>query len=117
MSNKINHWCIICGKGYHACDSCDSVRSFTPWRALADTVEHYQIYMVIKQYNSKLITKSEAKAMLINIDLTEINSFKDSVKTILKEILKEDAPARKSSKKKIIEEVIEESATESDTEE
>ena len=117
MSNKINHWCIICGKGYHACDSCDSVKSFTPWRAIADTVGHYQIYMIIKQYNSKLITKSEARAMLKNLDLTDMESFKDSVKTTLSEILKEDVLIRKSNKKKVVEEDIKESTVESDTEE
>ena len=117
MSNKINHWCIICGKGYHACDSCDSVKSFTPWRALADTADHYKIYMVIKQYNSKMITKNEAKTILENIDLTGMNSFKDNVKTVLNEILKEDVTTRKSSKKKAIEIVVEESTTESDAEE
>ena len=117
MSNKINHWCIICGKGYHACDSCDSVKSFTPWRALADTADHYKIYMVIKQYNSKMINKNEAKTMLSNIDLTGMDSFKDSVKSVLNEILKEDVPARKLNKKKVVEEVIEQPTTESDTEE
>ena len=117
MSNKINHWCIICGKGYHACDSCDSVKSFTPWRTLADTADHYKIYMVIKQYNANVIIKEEAKAMLANIDLTGMKDFKESVKKVLDEILKEDVPVRKSSKKKTVEPVVEESTTESDTEE
>ena len=107
MSNKINHWCIICGKGYHACDSCDSVKSFTPWRAIADTVDHYKIYMVIKQYKSNLITKEEARAMLLNIDLTGMGNFKDSVKKRLDEILKEDVPVRKQSKKKAVKDIVE----------
>ncbi len=117
MSNKINHWCIICGKGYHACDSCDSVKSFTPWRALADTADHYKIYLVIKQYNSKMITKNEAKTILENVDLTGMDSFKDSVKDILNEIFKENSSVRKSNKKKVVEEVAEEPVAESDTEE
>lgn len=116
MSNKINHWCIICGKGYHACDSCDSVKSFMPWRILADTAEHYKIYMVIKQYNSKMITKNEAKTMLSNIDLGGMDSFKDGAKSILDEILKEDTPSRKPNKKRAAEEIAEESVTEIDPE-
>ena len=117
MSNKINHWCIICGKGYHACDSCDPVKSFTPWRTIADTIDHYKIYMIIKQYNSKMITKTEAKNMLTNIDLTGIKTFKDNVKTTLNEILKEDGFGRKSSKKKATEEVTVEPTSEINTEE
>ena len=116
MSNKINHWCIICGTGYHACDSCDSMKSFTPWRAIADTVDHYKIYVIIKQYKSNLITKEEARNMLLNIDLTGMENFKESVKNRLNEILKEEIPIRKQSKKKIINDV-EEPVAEIDTEE
>ena len=106
MSKKINHWCIICGKGYHACDSCDEIQSFTPWRKLACSPEHYKLYI--------LITKEEVKSMLVNIDLTGMKDFKESTKKVLDEILKEDIPVRKSSKKKIAETVAEESTTESD---
>ena len=116
MSNKINLWCIICGTGYHACDSCDSMKSFTPWRAIADTVDHYKIYVIIKQYKSNLITKEEARNMLLNIDLTGMENFKESVKNRLNEILKEEIPIRKQSKKKIINDV-EEPVAEIDTEE
>lgn len=119
MSKKINHWCIICGKGYHACDSCDEIQSFTPWRKLADTPEHYKLYILLKQYNSKLITKDEAKSMLANIDLTGMETFKESAKVVLDEILKEDTPTRKTSRKKVVEEVADNEPiiTESDTEE
>lgn len=117
MSKKINHWCIICGKGYHACDSCDEIQSFTPWRKLACNPEHYKLYILLKQYNANVITKEEAKSMLANIDLTGMKDFKESTKKVLDEILKEDIPVRKSSKKKAVETVIEESTTESDAEE
>lgn len=117
MSKKINHWCIICGKGYHACDSCDEIQSFTPWRKLACSPEHYKLYILLKQYNSNVITKEEAKSMLANIDLTGMKDFKESAKKVLDEILKEDIPVRKSSKKKTVETVVEESTTESDAEE
>lgn len=87
-----------------------------PWRILADTAEHYKIYMVIKQYNSKMITKNEAKTMLSNIDLGGMDSFKDGAKSILDEILKEDTPSRKPNKKRAAEEIAEESVTEIDPE-
>ena len=64
-----------------------------------------------------MINKNEAKNMLSNIDLTGMDSFKDSVKSILDEILKEDAPVRKLNKKRAAEEIVEEPTTEIDAEE
>lgn len=87
MSKEINHFCIICGKGYHACDSCDEVKTFTPWRSLTDTIEHFQLYMVLQDYINKRITKAEAKKELSNFDLSEKDSFKDSAKNAINEIL------------------------------
>ena len=102
MAKEINHWCVVCGKGYHACDTCDEIKSFTPWRALTDTSEHYKIFLVLKQFNNKLISKDEAKAMLANIDLTGRETFKESAKNVLDEIFKEEPVARKISKKKSV---------------
>ena len=51
MSKEINHWCVVCGKGYHACDSCNETKSFTPWRALTDSIEHFKIFTVLKDFN------------------------------------------------------------------
>ena len=71
MSKEINHWCVVCGKGYHACDSCNETKSFTPWRSLTDTIEHFKLFTILKDYNNKLIDKKEAKKMLSNIDLSD----------------------------------------------
>lgn len=104
MSERINHWCIICGKGYHACDSCSEIKEFKPWRTVTDTVQHYQIYAVIKEYNGKLIDKKEAKTMLNNIgvDLKQVSAFKEDVRNVLNEILREEKTAAKSAKKTVV---------------
>lgn len=100
MSNKINHWCVVCGKGYHACDSCNETKSITPWRSLTDTVEHFKLFTVLKDYNNKLIDKTEARKLLSNIDLSGKDSFKDSAKNVLEDILKEDIVEPKKMKKR-----------------
>ena len=100
MSNKINHWCVVCGKGYHACDSCNETKSITPWRSLTDTVEHFKLFTVLKDYNNKLIDKTEARKLLSNIDLSGKDSFKDSAKSVLAEIYKDDVIETKTTKKK-----------------
>ena len=106
MSNKINHWCVVCGTGYHACDTCDEIKSFTPWRALTDTVEHYQIFLILKQFNNGIIDKEEAKSMLSGLDLSKRDTFKESAKNVLNEIFKEEAQTRKSVRKKSVEDTV-----------
>lgn len=87
MAEKINHWCIICGNGYHACDSCNEVKTFKPWRSLTDTIEHYKIFCVLKEYTDGFISKDEAHAALMNLDLSGRETFKDGAKKTINEIM------------------------------
>ena len=100
MAEKINHWCVLCGTGYHACDTCDEIKSFVPWRKLTDTVMHYQVFTVLRDYVNKLISKAEAKEMLSRLDVSDRDNYKDSAKKVLDEIFAEDNVARKNSKRK-----------------
>lgn len=100
MSKEINHWCVVCGKGYHACDTCNETKSFTPWRTLTDSIEHFKIFTVLKDYNNKLIDKKKAKELLSNLNLSDKDSFKDSSKKLLYEIFNEEAIERKVVKRK-----------------
>ena len=68
----------------------------------AGTPEHYKLFLVLKQFNNKLVDKDEAKAMLANIDLTGRESFKESAKNVLDEIFKDEPVVRKTSKKKTV---------------
>ena len=108
MSKEINHWCVVCGKGYHACDSCNEIKSFTPWRSLTDSIEHFKIFSVLKDYNNNLIDKNEAKEMLSNIDLSDKDSFKESSKRLIDDIFKEDI-VQKATKKKSFSKIVDKS--------
>lgn len=88
-NKKINHWCVVCGKGYHACDSCTNTKSFTPWRTLTDTIEHFKIFTILKDFNNGLITKEKAKELLSDLDLSGKDNFKDSAKKVLIDIYAE----------------------------
>lgn len=86
MNKKINHWCIICGQGYHACDSCEEVKTLQPWKRFTCTSNHYQIRLVIDDFVSKVINKEQAYAMLKKCDLKGWEDFPDNVKKVIKEI-------------------------------
>lgn len=100
MAQEINHYCIICGKGYHACDSCYEVKTFKPWRILTDTIEHWKIYMTINDFKDGIISKDEAARQLQNCDLTGKESFKPSAKKSIEKILSESTKVTKKSKGK-----------------
>ena len=104
MSEKYNATCTICGKPYKICRTCQEIKSFTPWRTITDTLQHYTLFLVLSEY-SRTKDKAKAKDELSKCDLSEKESFKDSVKNMIDEIMKEDTI-------KIIEETSEETVEE-----
>lgn len=93
----INAKCSICGKGYHLCLSCSNTKTFAPWRTITDTIECYKIFLIIRDYSNKYITKAEAKLQLDNYDLSELDSYEDNIRVIVNEIFAEDKPNRKKA--------------------
>jgi len=96
---KANHWCSVCGKGYWACDTCTEIKSFTPWRSITDSIEHYKIHLLVTDYLNGNIKKEEAGKKLkdISYDLLEL---KEGVRDIIKEILSTTDMYRKNNYKK-----------------
>lgn len=86
--NNINAHCSICNRGYYLCQSCKNEKKFKPWRTVTDTIEHYKIYMAIHGYTVTQ-NKELAKAELRNCDLSDMESFKDEIKSVIKEIMAE----------------------------
>ena len=89
MSEKYNATCAICGQPYKICRTCQEIKSFTPWRTITDTLQHYTLFLVLSEY-SRIKDKVKAKDELLKCDLSEKESFKDSVKNMIDEIMKED---------------------------
>lgn len=95
---KNNSTCSICGKGYYACLSCKDELKLYPWKFYTDTVEHYKYHLIISNYLNKIITKEEAKAKLLSLDLSEKESFKDNIKNVINEIIGEPKNYNKNNK-------------------
>lgn len=87
-NNNINAHCIICGKGYHICRSCQEQTSFPAWRTVTDTLAHYKIYLAIHTYTATK-DKHIAKAQLSACDLSEQETFPLEIQSVIKEILSE----------------------------
>lgn len=87
MAEKNNAFCSICGRGYYMCKSCRDTVELNPWKLHTDTSEHFQIYQIIHGYSVGVYDKAEANAKLKNVDLSELASFRDNIKTVIKDIL------------------------------
>ena len=88
MAQELNATCDICGKKYHVCNSCKEVKSFTPWRTVTDTMQHYLIFLALSEY-TKTKDKEKAKEELSKCDLSELDTFNENIKSAIKEIMTE----------------------------
>lgn len=76
--------CVICGEAYPYCPSCSRTHA---WKFYTDTHEHYQIYMIIDDFNKKAIDTKKAKEMFENIGITSETNL-DNLKPVIKEQIK-----------------------------
>lgn len=90
MGEQINATCSICGKGYHLCLSCKDSMSLHPWKMHTDSASCYQVFQVVKGYNTGIYTKEEFKSKLKNIDLSNLESYREHIKSLIKNVLKEN---------------------------
>jgi hypothetical protein len=82
-----NSVCAICGEPYYLCLSCKDQMELSPWKIHTDTSEHYKVYQILRGYNLGIYTKVQANKKLSNIDLSDINNFKDNIKEQINEIM------------------------------
>lgn len=96
--------CNVCGKKYEVCSVCANIKTLNPWRTICDTKEHYQVYIVVKDYNTKIISKSTAKEMLenINFDINTIDEYKKNVQKSLREIFQAQEHKKTNIKTKTV---------------
>ncbi len=89
--------CLICGEKYSYCPSCAGTHA---WKFYTDTHEHYQIYMIIEQYNSKLYSKDDARIAFENLGITansDLSNLKPSIAEQIKNILTVEVPVEEKT--------------------
>jgi len=92
VTEKNNAICSICEKPYHKCLSCRDSIKLQPWKMYTDSAEHYKVFQAVRGYNTGVYTKDEFKSKLKNIDLSDLESYKENVKVLIKDVLKDKEP-------------------------
>ena len=90
MSEKNNAQCSICGSGYHLCLSCKDKINLHPWKIFCCSVDCYKTSQVVRGFSTGMYTKDEFKSRLKNIDLSNLDNYKEHIKVLIKDALKED---------------------------
>lgn len=90
MGEQNNATCSICGNPYHLCLSCKDSMKLHPWKIHCCSPDCYKTFQVVKGYNTGVYTKEEFKSKLKNIDLSNLENYKDNIKVLIKDTLKEE---------------------------
>ncbi len=104
VAEKNNAICSICGNPYHKCLSCRDSMKLHPWKMFTDTAEHYKVFQAVRGLSTGVYSNDEFKSKLKNIDLSDLENYREHIKVLIKNALKEDEP--------VVEVAIEESITE-----
>lgn len=110
MGEKMNAVCSICGNSYNLCLSCKDKMKLSPWKMFTDSASCYQVFQVVKGYNTGVYNKEEFKSKLKNIDLSNLENYRDHIKTLIKDVLKEDEIVEAEAEAKAEIPVVEEAA-------
>jgi uncharacterized CHY-type Zn-finger protein len=84
---KINAYCGVCGKGYYMCLACKDVMQSEPWKTYTDTSEHYKIFQILYGNSTGVYTDIEARDRLLNVDLSDKDTFLDNVQKHIDRLL------------------------------
>ena len=88
------------------CLSCKDQMKLHPWKFYTDTSDCYKVYTTIDGYSKGIYTKAEAKSKLEQLDLSDMDSYRDGVKRVIKEILSggkvEDTKTEKSNSDSVL---------------
>lgn len=105
MAETFNAICKVCQKPYHKCKACDNKKGGIHYKLVADSVNCFQIYATLVSH----MTDAEKRAALLACDLSQKDTFKDSIRESIDKLLAVQATS-------VVEPVVEEATAKVETE-
>ncbi len=84
-----NATCSICGNGYHLCLSCRDAIQLAPYKVHCCSADCYKVFQVIRGFSTGVYTEEEFKSKLKNLDLSNLEDYREHIKALIKDALKE----------------------------
>lgn len=84
-----NATCSICGNGYHLCLSCRDAMQLAPYKVHCCSADCYKVFQVIRGFSTGVYAEEEFKSKLENLDLSNLENYREHIKAIIKDALKE----------------------------
>lgn len=81
--------CNCCGREYYYCPHCREDENKPTWMMAWDTQECREVFITLSDYNSKNISKEQAKERISKV-LTHTIVFKEKVQQQIDELFKEE---------------------------
>lgn len=91
MAEQNNATCSICGNGYHVCISCKDAMKLHPWKIHCCSADCFKVFQVVRGFSTNVYTKDEFRSKLKNIDLSNLENYREHIKALIKDALKEDS--------------------------
>lgn len=91
MAEKYNATCSICGNEYYACMSCKDAMKLHPWKIHCCSADCYKVFQVVRGFSTNVYTKDEFRSKLKNLNLDNLENYREHIKTLIKDVLKEDS--------------------------
>jgi len=90
MAEKNNATCSICGNEYYVCLSCKDAIKLHPWKIHCCSADCFKVSQVVRGFSTNVYTKDEFKSKLKNIDLSNLENYREHIKALIKDALKEE---------------------------
>lgn len=105
-----NRICLVCGKAYEYCGSCDGKR-LPIWMNLYHDENCRQIFNAVNDYNHGLATKEQSRERLSACNLNM--DIKDSIQKVINELMASEEPKpAEETDKNTVETIVESSTSE-----
>ena len=103
-----NRKCLACRTAYRYCPSCSRADKLAPaWKSEFCSEPCATLWTTLTKYGMSMLTKSEAKSIIAELDLKPIDVYVDCVKRDYSKVMEPDKKIRKPYKKPdlIVEEI------------
>jgi hypothetical protein len=92
LESKHNRTCVICGKSYRACKSCQDAQAQGQmrWRMSCDVISCFQVLLVLSDFYYGKISKEEARSLMDGLLLDVPPPYVPEAQVILDKIYEEE---------------------------